>query len=955
MPSIDKNPNFFRLLIISIATYLVIVSSISFIRSVSSTTDENQWITLPSNLYITKELNNFSIDSNSVEKFKVNLSKIKPGFLLRDINNIVVKDTIQLQKVLNSIKESEINTLGIITNSLPVKYFKIKIKKSKIPGDFIYEMPSSVLIVNVFKGGGSERAGLKAGDFIISINGIKFKDGYEADKYLRVNSSEDILHYKIIRNGEIHDYDVELAKIGVTFYFLLIFFVSFVFYGFGLFIGIRKPGIQAARLISLSFVLTGFLIYNGIEGRYFLDFDILTILQFLTLSACSAIGLPLIIKHLLYFPKEHTELIRKQWIWIVPFILGSIYFVSSNVFYIFFLDVYNMTGYSQFFLFYSISVIIYGIVISIIYRKYSTPENKKTSRLVRYAFYFMLLCFINAAFYERIYFLISENQYIRMAPFPEIVPISLLLLVLAYIYTIGKYSLLDLTIKVPKNIQYIIISSLWKLTFVCIIFLVIWLLSNWKFNFPNIKLSGTSITVLNSPISPDLQEVYSKMLIIFISLFGVFIFWLLNKGIRNVLDKKFHQIRFDYRRAATEFSEIISKTTISELSASIAKELKDLFHLKRIGIILFKNEEKVIAQDYIGFDYKQFSELCKESGKKLSDTIKEFSGEFRIEYLYEPIKTIFHEYKFTYIVPIKTKDKVEGAVLLGEKLSEKSFTREDFNFLSAILMQASIAIENTFLVEDCTLQERLKHELEIARRIQIASLPQRVPDINGLDIAGISKPALEVGGDFYDYLNGTRNEITVIVGDVSGKGTSAALYMSKIQGILRTLNEFMLTPKELFVRANQLLYKYLEKNTFVTVIAAKFDSTVRKVNIARAGHLPIYYYSSNDNKVSKIIPKGILLGKSTNEIFNGHIEEILMDYQPGDVFLFISDGVIEARNNRFDDFDEHRLVDTFRKNIEFCSEKIMDNIVQTVSEFISEVEPYDDLTVVVVKANSDMN
>ena len=927
----------------------------SFIRSVTSTTDENQWITLPPKMYISKEFSGILSKTNAKDGETNSSFTVKLGSLLRDINGTVIKDTLHLAKILKSYNDSSRINLGILNNSLPIKYDKIKVRNADLPVDFIKEMPSCVLIVSVFKGGGSERAGLKAGDYIISINGRTFIDGYDADRYLRVNNSEDVLHYKVLRNNQILEYDVELAKIGVTFSYLFIFFVSFVFYGFGLFIGVKRPGIQAARLISLTFILSGFLIYSGIEHRYFLDYDLLTILQFLTLSACSAIGIPLIIKHLLYFPKEHTELIRKQWIWIVPFILGGIYFISSNVFYIFFLNMNNTTNYSQFFFFFALSNILIGFVVSIIYRKHTTEEHKKTSRLIRFTFYFMLLCFLYSALFERIYYLIFETQLLRMAPFPEILPISLLLLPIAYIYTIGKYSLLDLTIKVPKNIQYILLSALWKITFIGIILLGIWFLSNWRFNFPNIKLSGTSITVLNSPLSTELQEVYTKMLIIFLSLFGVFVFWLLNKGIKNVLDKKFYQVRFDYRRAATEFSDIIKKGTISELSASIAKELIELFHLKRIGVILFKNEERVIAQDYIGFDYKSFGELCLQSGRKLSEAIREFHGEFRIEYLYEPIKTIFHDYKFSYIVPIRSKDIVVGAVLLGEKRSEKSFTREDFNFLSAILTQASIAIENTFLVEECTIQERLKHELEIARRIQIASLPQRVPEVEGLDISGISMPALEVGGDFFDYLNGTMNEITVIVGDVSGKGTSAALYMSKIQGILRTLNEFMLTPRELFVRANQLLYKYLEKGAFVTVIAAKFDSSLRKVNIARAGHLPIYYYKSLDNSVTKILPKGILLGKSRKEVFDGNIEEINMDYSPGDVFLFISDGVIEARNSKSDDFDETRLMETFKNNVSLSSENIMDNIVKTVSDFSDEVEPYDDLTIVVVKAELTIN
>jgi serine phosphatase RsbU (regulator of sigma subunit) len=99
-----------------------------------------------------------------------------------------------------------------------------------------------------------------------------------------------------------------------------------------------------------------------------------------------------------------------------------------------------------------------------------------------------------------------------------------------------------------------------------------------------------------------------------------------------------------------------------------------------------------------------------------------------------------------------------------------------------------MAMENAFLYEELAEKERMKHELAIARRIQLASLPQKTPVVKGLEIAGSSLPALEVGGDFFDYLNGSTDHLTVVVGDVSGKGTSAALYMSKVQGILRSLH-----------------------------------------------------------------------------------------------------------------------------------------------------------------------
>ena len=157
-----------------------------------------------------------------------------------------------------------------------------------------------------------------------------------------------------------------------------------------------------------------------------------------------------------------------------------------------------------------------------------------------------------------------------------------------------------------------------------------------------------------------------------------------------------------------------------------------------------------------------------------------------------------------------------------------------------------MAIENAFLYEDLAMQERIKHELDLARKIQLASLPQTIPDIKGLDISGVSLPALEVGGDFYDFLNGTPDDLTVIIGDVSGKGTSAALHMSKAQGIMRTLYEFKLSPKELCIRTNQLIFNYLEKGAFISAIAAKINSRKKELVFTRAGHMPLLYYNKKD-------------------------------------------------------------------------------------------------------------
>jgi sigma-B regulation protein RsbU (phosphoserine phosphatase) len=254
------------------------------------------------------------------------------------------------------------------------------------------------------------------------------------------------------------------------------------------------------------------------------------------------------------------------------------------------------------------------------------------------------------------------------------------------------------------------------------------------------------------------------------------------------------------------------------------------------------------------------------------------------------------------------------------------------------------------LHEELSEQERLKHELAIARRIQLASLPQTTPSVNGLDIAGVSIPALEVGGDYFDYLNGVPNEITVIVGDVSGKGTSAALYMSKVQGILRSLHGFGLSPKELFVRANKLLCQDLERKSFVTSLGADFDAATRRLIFARAGHLPLFYYQAQTQRVEKITPKGLGLGLDNHGMFATELEERTIQYEAGDVFLFVTDGVTEAQSDGRGEFGEENVAKILETNFLRNAAQIRDSVINAVKQFAGDNVQHDDLTVVVVKA-----
>jgi serine phosphatase RsbU (regulator of sigma subunit) len=372
--------------------------------------------------------------------------------------------------------------------------------------------------------------------------------------------------------------------------------------------------------------------------------------------------------------------------------------------------------------------------------------------------------------------------------------------------------------------------------------------------------------------------------------------------------------------------------------------------LKRVGVLFFRNQEVCCCMEAYGFDGAAWKEFCMKTDADLAHAINRFHNDFSVDYLPPNIKTSFRAEGFLHIIPVRSKEKLVGALLIGEKLSEASLQNEDLEFIGSVAKQASVAVENAFLYEELAGQERMKHELAIARRIQLESLPQTTPDIAGLQVAGISIPALEVGGDYYDYLNGDARTLTVIVGDVSGKGTSAALYMSKVQGILRSLHAFGLSPRELFIRANSLLCKDLEKRSFITAMGGTFRPADRTLTLSRAGHLPLFHYSRSTKHTSRIIPRGLGLGLSALDVFANELEEATVNYDAGDVFVFVTDGITEGQRAGGEEFGEERLMELLSASAEETAEKIRENVIAAVERFVQGARQHDDQTVVVVRA-----
>ena len=246
-------------------------------------------------------------------------------------------------------------------------------------------------------------------------------------------------------------------------------------------------------------------------------------------------------------------------------------------------------------------------------------------------------------------------------------------------------------------------------------------------------------------------------------------------------------------------------------------------------------------------------------------------------------------------------------------------------------------------------RQRLQQELEIARQVQMSFLPKANPKTYQLDIASRCAPALEVGGDYYDFIDVGEKRLGVAVGDVSGKGTQAAFFMTLTKGFLRALAGVSLSPAAVLTRVNKLFYENVERGVFISMVYGIFDTEQHVLTFARAGHNPLIMRKEQAKQVQVVNPMGLALGLDQGETFGKSIQEVKVQFQPGDLFVFYTDGFPEAMNKTLELFGEDRLCKTIERHADGSAAEIMEGIFSEMKLFTGKAKQHDDMTIVVVK------
>jgi serine phosphatase RsbU (regulator of sigma subunit) len=287
--------------------------------------------------------------------------------------------------------------------------------------------------------------------------------------------------------------------------------------------------------------------------------------------------------------------------------------------------------------------------------------------------------------------------------------------------------------------------------------------------------------------------------------------------------------------------------------------------------------------------------------------------------------------------------------LFATKKHTFGFYPDDLEMLESYAHQGVIALDNAKLLQESFERERMEEELRIAREVQQRLLPEKTPNCDGVAIETLTITAYEVGGDYYDFIEFSEDHLGLIIGDVSGKGTSAAFYMAEAKGIVQSLSKSFDKPSELLIRTNEILYESLEKKSFISMLMASLNLKSHTLSFARAGHCPLLYYSAKNRKAELLQPKGIGVGLEKGAVFKELLIEQEISYNKDDIFVFYTDGLSEARNYEGMEYGDMRLLKLVEKNANKSAPELKEMIIDSILSFLDGNSLSDDLTLLLVK------
>lgn len=581
-------------------------------------------------------------------------------------------------------------------------------------------------------------------------------------------------------------------------------------------------------------------------------------------------------------------------------------------------------------------------------------------------------------------FLVSIGFMPRFTPpwwLLALVVLTLAIFPLSFVYAVVKHRVLGIRLIVRRGLQYALVSHGFLVVEGGILFVLI--------------LFGLGPLFRNQlPYATTTQVVIATSIL---TLAAVFFLRRLNRQVMPLIDRRFFREAYNSRQILSDLTRTVRRLVgrPEDLVRVVSEKISESLYPQKVAIFLCATEtpagrspgdepaspgsefycailrtrSREGKESITGLESNSRFHLLGDSFlARYLDRFRELEPEALDVYFDDPNswvqavvvsqqeseklyreRTLLEELGARLIVPLVSRDRVLGFILLGERMSEEPYSQEDKELLLTVSEQASVALDYSRLVRQLAEQESLRRELEIAKEVQNKLFPQRVPPVTELDYVGTCRPARGVGGDYYDFLQLSDHQLCLAVGDISGKGISASLLMASMQALLRSkVPIHRESLDELVGEISSLMCESTADSKYATLFCAIYDHKERLLTYVNAGHNPPMLFRSRGEREPRLIrlqTGGTVVGMFEESSY----ERETVELERGDLLVIFTDGITESTDSSGEEFGEDRLEAVIRENLDDDASHICNAILSATADFSKGNPQSDDQTLLVAR------
>lgn len=825
--------------------------------------------------------------------------------------------------------------------------------------------PKGVLIMTkVVPGGVTENAGIMNGDSLFAINGIYNLTSGKATNIINALKDGEIAMYTVKRGTKVFTTPVMMVKTYNT-YFIGLILTSLCFLVVGTLVVVRKPHGELQQWFGLYSMVTALAFWFFSNDGWIYSYLNLSITAISIVAFIISMLLPFQVYFYYQFPIK-TKINKAN--------IYSTYGIAIGIYAL----IYLLLNFSdraadapgQFIRFLQVTYTFYypiGLTI-FIHRFFKIPiSERKQFRGVVIA---NGICVILLTYLLFITITNSSVQFLN----PYLLAPALLICLppFALGYAIFRYGLMDVDIIIERSLIFTVVASIIALLYVGVIFTTSEFMLGFVQGLTDVKVNNSLVTLI--------------ALCVITLLFDP-----IKRRVELWVERLLYQDRVNYQQALLALSkELPGMIRFDEITRTLSSRLRETMRIDSVKIMVSEDyyahyeqhnngtltsgtkesfsstnsnvssqpESSITQADIDNQNKTVILPELEETADSIFGTLQATKNTLRIEKKSAPKSNFEREMNslaelgYQLAVPLLGSEVILGIIFCGKKLSGKAYSQDDVDLLSTVASQAAIAYENARLHTSEIERGKMQESLQVARRIQQNLLPTIMPTIEGVHISCASEQAEVVGGDFYDVVELADNSVLVAVGDVSGKGMSAALYMAQIQGMIRISASMHSSPKDMLVAVNKHLYERMDRQTYVTLCLVKINPSEKSMTVCRAGHTKPIICIDNQ-PAHQLESKGLGAGLTSNLRFAPTLQEVHIEWKETSTILLFSDGVNETPDIHGNELGVDRItrivdeVAQSRRNGS-TAYTLQERIMQEVLNVRAGQQPFDDSTVVAV-------